>query len=120
MHIQGVDSIFDINFNGLLGDKKISYGDIFKQSEIENSAFILEHSDSETLFKNFAENKSQSQFLAQKNLAIPAYEHALKASHILNLLDARGAISANERTSYIGVIRGLVKSACEISLKNNQ
>jgi tetrameric-type glycyl-tRNA synthetase alpha subunit len=116
MHIQNVDSIFEINWNGLEGDKKISYGDIFKQSEIENSAFILEHSNIKTLFKNFAENKNQSEFLAQKNLPIPAYEQALKASHVLNLLDARGAISVNERASYIAQIRGLVKAACELVL----
>jgi glycyl-tRNA synthetase alpha chain len=118
MHIQGVDSIFDINWNGLAGDKKISYGDVFKQSEIENSAFILEHSNIENLFKNFLENKRQSEILAEKKLAIPAYEQALKASHTLNLLDARGAISANERASYINQIRGLVKAACELMVNN--
>ncbi len=114
MHIQGVDSIFDINWNGLEGDKKITYGDIFKQSEIENSAFILEHANIETLFKNFIECKQQAQSLSEKNLPIPAYEQALKASHILNLLDARGAISANERASYINQIRSLVKAVCEL------
>jgi glycyl-tRNA synthetase alpha chain len=114
MHIQGVDSIFDINWNGLEGDKKITYGDVFKQSEIENSAFILEHSDIDNLFKNFSESKKQSEILAAKNLPAPAYEQALKASHILNLLDARGAVSANERASYIGQIRGLVKAVCEL------
>lgn len=114
MHIQGVDSIFDINWNGLEGDKKITYGDVFKQSEIENSAFILEHADIENLFKNFSESKKQSEILAEKNLPVPAYEQALKASHILNLLDARGAVSANERASYIGQIRGLVKAVCEL------
>ncbi len=119
MHIQGVDSIFDINWNGREGAEKISYGDVFKQNEIENSAFILEHSNVETLFRNFAESKEQSQILAEKNLPIPAYEQALKASHLLNLLDARGAISVNERTSYIGQIRGLVKRACELMLEKN-
>ncbi len=114
MHIQGVDSIFDINWNGLEGDKKITYGDVFKQSEIENSAFILEHADIDNLFKNFSESKKQSEILAAKNLPVPAYEQALKASHILNLLDARGAVSANERASYIGQIRGLVKAVCEL------
>ncbi len=114
MHIQGVDSIFDINWNGLEGDKKITYGDVFKQGEIENSAFILEHADIENLFKNFSESKQQSEILAAKNLPVPAYEQALKASHILNLLDARGAVSANERASYIGQIRGLVKAVCEL------
>lgn len=114
MHIQGVDSIFDINWNGLSGAEKISYGDVFKQSEVENSAFILEHSNIENLFKNFLEAKQQSQILAEKNLPIPAYEQALKASHILNLLDARSAISVSERASYINQIRGLVKAACEL------
>jgi len=120
MHIQGVDSIFDINWNGLLGDKKISYGDVFKQSEIENSAFILEHSNLETLFRNFSESKQQSEILASKKLPIPAYEQSLKASHLLNLLDARGAVSVNERASYIGQIRGLVKAACELILEGQK
>lgn len=117
MHVQGVDSIFDINWNGLEGAKKITYGDVFKQSEIENSAFILEHANIENLFKNFAESKEQSEILTAKNLPIPAYEQALKASHILNLLDARGAVSANERASYINQIRGLVKAVCELVVK---
>lgn len=117
MHIQGVDSIFDINWNGLEGDKKITYGDVFRQSEIENSAFILEHSSIENLFENFAQCKQQSGTLTARHLPIPAYEQALKASHILNLLDARGAVSANERASYIGQIRGLVKGVCELVVK---
>ncbi len=114
MHIQGVNSVFDINWNGKGGDEKISYGDVFKQSEIENSAFILEHSNVEILFRNFAEAEQQSQNLLQKKLPIPAYEQALKASHFLNLLDARGAISVNERASYISRIRALVKASCEL------
>lgn len=120
MHIQGVDSVFDINWNGAEGDKKISYGDVFRESEIENSAFILEHSNLETLFKNFAESVEHSKILAEKKLPIPAYEMALKASHLLNLLDARGAVSVNERASYIAQIRGLVRAACELTLEKNQ
>ncbi len=116
MHIQNVDSIFDINWNGLTGDKKISYGDVFKKSEIENSAFILEHSAPEVLFRNFAECEQQSKLLAGKNLPIPAYEQALKASHLLNLLDARGAISVNERANYIARVRSLVRTACELAM----
>lgn len=118
MHIQGVDSIFDINWNGLEDAEKITYGDIFKQSEIENSGFILEHSNKIELFKHFEDAETQSRILSDKNLPIPAYEQALKASHLLNLLDARGAISATERTSYIGRVRGLVKAACELIIKN--
>ncbi len=120
MYIQNIDSIFDINWNGSSGLDKITYGDIFKQSEKERSCFILEESDSNILFQNFNECKEQSQILCQKQLPIPAYEQALKASHLLNLLDARGVISANERASYINQVRALVKSACEINnLKEN-
>jgi glycyl-tRNA synthetase alpha chain len=117
MHIQGIDSIFDINWNGLQGDEKITYGDIFKVNEIENSTFILEHSNINNLLFSFEMSEKQSRILAQKELAIPAYEQALKASHFLNLLDARGAISANERASYIARIRNLVKAACELTIK---
>lgn len=120
MYIQNVESIFEINWNGKEGKDKVTYGDIFKQSEYTNSQFILEESDTDILFKSFAETKQQSQELCQKYLAVPAYEQALKASHLLNLLDARGVISANERALYINQIRSLVKSACEINLNSNQ
>ncbi|OFW80850.1 MAG: glycine--tRNA ligase subunit alpha [Alphaproteobacteria bacterium RIFCSPLOWO2_01_FULL_40_26] len=113
MHIQNVNSVFDIKWN-----EEFTYADIFKQAEIENSSFILEHSNLEILFRNFAESVAQSRLLSEKKLPIPAYEQALKASHFLNLLDARSAISVNERASYIAQIRTLVKAACE--LINNQ
>ncbi len=116
-HIQGVDSIFEINWNGKEGAEKISYGDVFRESEIQNSGYILEESNAEILLRNFSEAEAQSQNLSQKKLPIPAYEQALKASHILNLLDARGAISAIERASYISRVRSLVKAACELVMK---
>ena len=130
MHLQEVDDIFSIQWNNS-NDKNnsvknnsdqnnfLTYGEIFKQSEIENSHFILKHSNIEVLLKNFNEFKHQSSFLAEKKLAIPAYEQALKASHILNLLDARKAISVNERASYINQIRQLVKNACELFITVN-
>lgn len=118
MHIQGVDSIFDINWNGQENADKITYKDIFFRSEIENSHFILNHSNIDILFKNFEEAKIQSQILVENNLPIPAFEQALKASHLLNLLDARQAISVNERASFIGQIRQLVKSSCEKMIEN--
>ncbi len=118
MHIQGVDSIFDINWNGKENADKITYKDIFFQSEVENSHFILNHSNIDILFKNFEEAKTQSEILAENNLPIPAFEQALKASHLLNLLDARQAISVNERASFIGQIRQLVKSSCEKMIEN--
>lgn len=118
MHIQGVDSIFDINWNGKENADQITYKDIFFQSEVENSHFILNHSNVDILFKNFEEAKTQSQILVENNLPIPAFEQALKASHLLNLLDARQAISVNERASFIGQIRQLVKSSCEKMIEN--
>ena len=118
MHIQGVDSIFDINWNGKEDADKITYKDIFYRSEVENSHFILNHSNIDILFKNFEEAKTQSQILVENNLPIPAFEQALKASHLLNLLDARQAISVNERASFIGQIRQLVKSSCEKMIEN--
>ncbi len=118
MHVQGVDSIFDINWNGQENADKITYKDIFFRSEVENSHFILNHSNIDILFKNFEEAKTQSQILAENNLPIPAFEQALKASHLLNLLDARQAISVNERASFIGQIRQLVKSSCEKMIEN--
>ena len=118
MHIQGVDSIFDINWNGQENADKITYKDIFFRSEVENSHFILNHSNIDILLKNFEEAKTQSQILVENNLPIPAFEQALKASHLLNLLDARQAISVNERASFIGQIRQLVKSSCEKMIEN--
>ncbi len=112
MYIQNIDNIFDINYNGREGDEKITYGDIFLQSEKENSAFILEHSSQEVLFRNFDECEKMAKNLIEKKLAIPAYEQTLKTSHLLNLLDARGALSVTERASYIARVRNLTRSIC--------
>ena len=116
MHIQAVSSIFEINFNGKSDSDKITYGDIFLRSEVENSHFILENAKPEILFRNFYEAKEHSNDLLAKKLVIPAYEQALKASHLLNLLDACGAVSVNERASFIFQIRQLVKNCCETFL----
>ena len=114
MHIQGVDNIFDLNWNGLEGDKKITYRDVFLENEKQNSAYILEYLDVDVIFRHFADAENASRLLSEKLLPIPAYEQALKASHLLNLLDARGVISATERASYIARVRNLVKVSCEL------
>jgi glycyl-tRNA synthetase alpha chain len=119
MHIQNVDDIFDINWNGEEGDQKISYRDVFLENEQQSSAYVFEHSDPEILFRHFSDAEATSKKLSSKNLPIPAYEQALKASHLLNLLDAKGVISATQRASYIGRVRDLVKDACEIIDKNS-
>lgn len=113
MHIQNVDSVFDIDYNGAKGDKKITYGDVFLENEKQNSAAILELANKDVLFQNFKDCEIQSQILIEKNLPIPAYEQALKTSHLLNLLDAAGAISVTERASYIARVRNLVRQVCQ-------
>ena len=112
MHVQNVDNIFDINWNGAEGAEKITYGDVFLESEKQNSAFMLEHSNQDVLLQNFADCEEMAKILIAKKLPIPAYEQALKTSHLLNLLDARGAISATERARYIARVRNLVKAVC--------
>jgi glycyl-tRNA synthetase alpha chain len=119
MHVQNVDSIFDINWNGEEGDKKILYKDVFFESEKQNSAYIMEHSNLDNLLVDFDNAEKQSQILSEKNLPIPAYEQALKASHLLNLLDAKGVVSPTQRASYISRIRDLVKSSCQLMIENN-
>lgn len=114
MHIQNVNNIFDINWNGKTGQDKITYGDVFLESEKQQSAYILEYSDPEILLRQFDDAEKTSQLLSSKKLAIPAYEQALKASNLFNLLDARGVISATKRADYIARVRNLVKAACEL------
>lgn len=108
MYLQGVESVYDIKYND-----KVTYGEIFKQNEREFSAFNLEFSNAETLFQHFNDVEKQCLDLLEKNLPLPAYDHCLKASHFLNLLDARGVIGVTERASYIGRVRHLAKSCCE-------
>ncbi|MFC1659481.1 glycine--tRNA ligase subunit alpha [Pseudomonadota bacterium] len=114
MHLQGVESFWELNWNGEEGDKKITYGDVFEQHEYQQSAYILENTNVDILFRNFKEQEDMSEKLIKQKLYIPAYEQALKASHILNLLDARGVISATERAVYINRVRGLVMKCCEL------
>ncbi|MFT5586410.1 MAG: glycyl-tRNA synthetase alpha chain [Cognaticolwellia sp.] len=102
MYLQGVDSIYDLTWV-----EGITYGDVYKQNEIEQSQYNFEHSDAEALLAGFDHAQKESTQLAAKGLALPAYDHACKASHLFNLLDARGAISVAERAQYIKRIRDL-------------
>jgi glycyl-tRNA synthetase alpha chain len=125
MYVQGVDRVYDLNFNGREGADKVTYGDVFLQAEQEYSRHNFEHSDSEMLFKQFvmAEEACKKYLAAgwqetlksgsnQKEhlMALPAYDQCIKASHVFNLLDARGVISVTERASYIGRVRDLAKA----------
>lgn len=112
MYLQGVDSIYDIVWTEG-PDGIVTYGDIFKQNEVEMSAFNFEHADTETLFRNFDDCEKQCQSLIENKLALPAYEQVLKASHYFNLLDARNAISVTERQRFILRVRALARSVAE-------
>jgi glycyl-tRNA synthetase alpha chain len=112
MYLQGVDSIYDIVWTEG-PDGIVTYGDIFKQNEVEMSAFNFEHADTETLFRNFDDCEKQCQSLIENKLALPAYEQVLKASHYFNLLDARNAISVTERQRFILRVRTLARSVAE-------
>jgi len=107
MHVQGVDNVYDLDFNG----QGLSYGDVFLQAEREFSAYNFEHADTDALFRHFADAETECQALADKGLALPAYDQCIKASHTFNLLDARGVISVTERAAYIGRVRALARAS---------
>jgi glycyl-tRNA synthetase alpha chain len=121
MYVQGVDNVYDLNFNGLPeGKGRITYGDVFLQAEQEFSRYNFEHADTEILAKRFEDCERECKSLLEKGtteklhlLAMPAYDQAIKASHTFNLLDARGVISVTERQAYIGRVRELAKACCE-------
>jgi len=112
MYLQGVDSIYDIVWTRG-SDGVVTYGDVFKQNEVEMSAFNFEYADTDLLFKSFDDCEEQCNFLINKSLALPAYEQVLKASHYFNLLDARRAISVTERQRFILRVRTLSKKVAE-------
>jgi glycyl-tRNA synthetase alpha chain len=109
MYIQGVENVYDLDFNGA----GMSYGDVFKRAEREFSAYNFEYADAELLFRHFTDAEKECRALAAAKLALPAYDQCIKASHVFNLLDARGVISVTERAAYIGRVRALAKSCCE-------
>ena len=120
MYVQGVDNVYDLNFNGQEGKARISYGDVFLQAEQEYSRYNFEHAGTGMLLRHFADAEAECQALLQAGdggnrhtLALPAYDQCIKASHIFNLLDARGVISVTERQAYILRVRDLAKGCCE-------
>jgi glycyl-tRNA synthetase alpha chain len=116
MYVQGVENVYDLDWNGLpRGKGGMTYGDVFLQAEQEFSAFNFEHADTERLFRHFSDAEAECAALLglAKPLALPAYDQCMKASHLFNLLDARGVISVTERQAYIGRVRALAKGCCE-------
>jgi len=117
MYVQGVENVYDLNFNGGGGNSRVTYGDVFLQNEQESSKYNFEAADTDILFRHFADAETECNAVLGKSLVdgrhtmvIPAYEQVLKAAHAFNLLDARGVISVTERQSYILKIRELAKA----------
>lgn len=113
MYIQGVENVYDLDFNGMKGADKITYGDVFLQNEREQSAYNLEYANTEVLLRHFEEAEKGCMALLERGLPLPAYDQCIKASHVFNLLDARGVIGVTERASYIARVRTLAKGCCE-------
>ena len=124
MYVQGVENVYDLNFNGREGADKISYGDVFLQAEQEYSRHNFEHADTNLLVQRFKDAEGECNALLEKGadgerhlMALPAYDQCIKASHAFNLLDARGVISVTERQSYILRVRELAKACGAAWLK---
>jgi glycyl-tRNA synthetase alpha chain len=115
MYLQGVDSIFDIQWND-----QLTYGDVHLQGEIEESTYNFDASDSELLFNLFNLYEKEALRLMERELVLPAFSYVLKCSHTFNLLDARGVISVTERTRYIGRARSLSKQVATLYLAKRE
>ncbi len=115
MYIQGVDSVYDLDYNG----SGVTYGDIFLENEKQMSEWNFEIADTDRLFELFKMATRECKTCLDKKLPLPAYEQAIKASHIFNLLQARGVISVQERASYMGQVRDLAKGSCEVYMVKN-
>ena len=129
MYVQGVENVYDLNVNGREGAEKVTYGDVFLQAEEEYSRHNFEAADTTMLFRQFEDAEKACRDLLEagapesegeaNRIVLPAYDQCIKASHIFNLLDARGVISVTERQSYILKVRELAK-ACGAAWLNTR
>ena len=110
MFTQQKKNVYDLVWN----DEGIEYREVYHQSEKEFSAYNFEYANTENLFKIFDMHESEAKLLVEKKISLPAYDQCLKASHIFNVLDARGAISVAQRAEYISRIREITKQAAII------
>ncbi len=116
MYIQGVDRVYDLRFN----DHGVSYGDVFLKNEQEHSKYNFEVADTASLFDGFAKAEAECQRCIDAQVPLAAYDQAIEASHLFNLLQARGVISVQERASYIGRVRDLAKGSCQAWIEKNK
>ena len=110
MFVQQKKNVYDLIWN----NDGVEYRSVFQQAEKEFSAYNFEYANAENLFKIFDMFESEAKSLVEKKVSLPAYDQCLKASHIFNVLDARGAISVAQRAEYIGRIREITKSVAAI------
>jgi glycyl-tRNA synthetase alpha chain len=115
MYLQNVDA-----FNKIQWNDRLSYGDIFLQSEIEQCAYNFEASDPDLLFSLFNLYEKEATQLIDRGLVMPSLDYVLKCSHSFNLLDARGVIAVTERTRYIGRIRNLARKVAHLYLEQRE
>jgi glycyl-tRNA synthetase alpha chain len=116
--IQGIENVYELDWNGAEGEARMTYGDVALQMEKEFSAFSFEQVDAPMIFRHFEDAEAMCRHLVEKKLVLPAYEYCLKASHLFNLLDARGVLSVTERANYIGRVRFLARQCCEVWMEN--
>ncbi len=109
MYVQGVENVFDLDWNGA----GVTYRDVFLQSEREYSKYNFELADTDMLFRHFEDAERECRHVLESGLPLPAYDQVLKASHLFNLLDARGVIGVAERQAYIGRVRALARACAE-------
>ena len=115
MYLQGKENVFDLVWVERPDGDNLTYGDVYRQNEVEQSSYNFEHANVELLLRMFNDFEAEAKrilAIEEADMALPAYELALKCGHAFNLLDARGAISVTERANYIGRIRALSRQVC--------
>ena len=115
MYIQGIDNVYDLKWNDT-----VTYGQVHHRGEVEWSIYNFEVADVGMLRNLFDMYEAEGARAAEKGLVLPTYDHCLKCSHAFNMLNARGAISVAERTSYIGRVRNLARLSAEGYLKQRE
>ena len=116
MYLQGVDNVYDLAFN----DRGVTYGQVFLENEREFSKYNFEVADTASLFEGFTKAEAECKRCIAADIPLAAYDQAIEASHLFNLLQARGVISVQERASYMGRVRDLAKGSCEAWIGKNE
>jgi glycyl-tRNA synthetase alpha chain len=112
LYIQDKENVYDLDWN-----ENFKYKDIFLENEQQLSAYNLDHANTDKLFNDFVNCEKEALNLLENSLPLAAYEQCLKASHTLNLLEARKTIGVNDRADYIARVRNLVKKSCKLYLE---